>query len=244
MKKTNSQTTRIAEYITKMLPWAHGHQLKAIMAVVLAIVETQTANQAEIARSFGNKEAAVRRVGRLIHNERVGPKIIAEAVLSQALAQLPERTKVRIAIDWTVERTRHLLVVSLVMGHRAVPIYWRAYDEKVLKGRMRRYEMAVIKRVLTRMLAVVERHRIFVTADRGFADVVLFDLLSQFNVQFIIRVKGSTKVEWKGEWRKLNSFGFQRNERRRNLGHLAYCEGDPHRLYITMSRACLSDKMA
>jgi len=46
------------------------------------------------------------------------------------------------AIDWTIEADQHLLVVSLVVGRRAVPIYWRAYHASVLKGRMKRYELA------------------------------------------------------------------------------------------------------
>jgi hypothetical protein len=38
-----------------------------------------------------------------------------------------------------------LLVVSLIIGRRAMPIFWRAYEQSVLKGRMKRYELAVIK---------------------------------------------------------------------------------------------------
>ena len=79
----------------------------------------------------------------------------------------------RLAIDWTIEGTQHLLVVSRVTGGRAVPIYWRAYDGAVLKGRRRRYEMAVIRRVLRRVQRAIGRRRVLVTADRGFAEVAL-----------------------------------------------------------------------
>ena len=51
----------------------------------------------------------------------------------------------------TIEGDQHLLVVSLIVGRRAVPIYWRAYDASVLKGRMRRYEVAVIRRAVSRV---------------------------------------------------------------------------------------------
>ena len=50
--------TRLREYIAFMLPWAHGHQLKAIGDYVAAIIEQQTACQAQLARYFGNQEAA------------------------------------------------------------------------------------------------------------------------------------------------------------------------------------------
>jgi len=150
---------------------------------------------------------------------------------------LPARGKVRVAIDWTIEDNQHLLVVSLIVGRRAVPIYWRAYDQSVLKGRMRRYELAVVRRALERLLRVVASARVCVTADRGFADVALFALLDKLPVAFVIRVKGSTKVQYQGQWQKLNRLRFAGNTRRRSLGRLSYCERTPQRWWATMSRA-------
>ena len=68
---TEIQPTRIEQYIKELLPWAHGHQLKSIATFVAAILEKQTGNQAELARTQGNQEAAVKRLSRLIHNERL-----------------------------------------------------------------------------------------------------------------------------------------------------------------------------
>src|SRR5712692_6389856 len=131
-----SSPTRLRDYIAFLLPWAHGHQLKAIGDFVAAIIEQQT---------------AVKRLSRLLHNERLDPRLLADAVLLQALHQLPQHGTVRLAIDWTIEADQHLLVVSLVVGRRAVPIYWRAYHASVLKGRMKRYELAVIRRAVGRV---------------------------------------------------------------------------------------------
>jgi hypothetical protein len=234
---TDSSTTRLAEYISGLLPWAHGHQLKAITTFVHAILDRQTGCQAELARGLGNQEAACKRLSRLLHNERLAPQALAEAVLGQALRQLRTRGKVRLAIDWTSEANQHLLVVSLIVGRRAVPIYWRAYDQSVLKGRMQRYELAVVRRALERLLRVVASHRVSVTADRGFADVALFGLLDSLQVAFVIRVKGSTKVYYQGQWQKLNRLRFAGNTRRRSLGRLSYCERTPQRWWATMSRA-------
>jgi hypothetical protein len=232
-----SETTRLTEYIANVLPWAHRHQLKGITTFVGAIIEKQTGNQAELARGLGNQEAAVKRLSRLLHNERLAPHHLADAVLAQALEQLPPTGKVRLALDWTIEGTQHLLVVSLVMGGRAVPIYWRAYAATVLKGRMRRYEMAVIRRVVRRVQRVIGRRRLLVTADRGFADVALVDVLTELGVEFIVRVKGCTKVCVQGQWRALSTLGFAGNSRQRTLGRVAYWESAPHRLWVTLSRA-------
>jgi hypothetical protein len=219
-----------------MLPWAHSHQRKALRDFVQAIIDQQTGCQAQLARSFGNQEAATKRLSRLLHNERLEPRHLADAVLLQALGQLPGHGPIRLALDWTIEGYQHLLVVSLIVGWRAVPIYWRAYDAAVLKGRMKRYELAVIRRALTRVMRKVGPRRVRVTADRGFADVALFSLLTELRVAFVIRVKKSTKVCIGGVWRKLHTLRFVGNTRRRALGRLLYCAGSPQPLWITMSR--------
>ena len=236
MPHQDSWTTRLKEYIANVLPWAHGHQLKGITTFVDAIIEKRTGNQAALARGLGNQEAAVKRLSRLLHNARLAPHRLADAVLAQALRQLPPKGKVRLALDWTIEGSQHLLVVSLVTGGRAVPLYWRAYDATVLKGRMRRYETAVIRRAITRVQGAIGRRRLIVTADRGFADVALVEVLTELGVEFIIRVKGSTKVYCQGQWRPLRTLGFAGNTRWRNLGRRAYCASAPHRLWVTLSR--------
>jgi hypothetical protein len=237
MTPQDSETTRLQDYIAEVLPWAHGHQLKGITTFVAAIMEKQTGNQAALARGLGNQEAALKRLSRLLHNPRLAPHRLADAVLAQALHQLPPTGKVRLAVDWTIEGSQHLLVVSLVTGGRAVPIYWRAYDAGVLKGRMRRYELAVIRRAITRTQATIGPRRVIVTADRGFADVALVEVLTELGVAFIIRVKGSTKVYSQGQWRPLHTLGFVGNAHHRTLGRRAYCERAPHHLWVTMSRA-------
>jgi Transposase DDE domain len=237
MTHQDSETTRLMDYIAEVLPWAHGHQLKGITTFVGAIIEKQTGTQAELARGLGNQEAAVKRLSRLLHNERLAPHRLADAVLAQALRQLPPKGKVRLAIDWTIEGSQHLLVVALVTGGRAVPIYWRAYAATVLKGRMRRYETAVIRRAITRVQQEIGQRRLMVTADRGFAAVALVDVLTALGVEFILRVKGTTKVCVQGQGRKLTTLGFAGNTRRRTLGRLAYGESAPHWLWVTLSRA-------
>src|SRR5262245_15593090 len=236
MRSPDSATTRLDDYIMDMLPWAHGHQRKAIRDFVQAIIAQQTGCQAQLARSFGNQEAAVKRVSRLLHNTRLEPRHLADAVLLQALVQLPARGPVRLAIDWTIEGQQHLLVVSLIVGRRAVPISWRASHATVLKGRMKRYARAVIHRAVTRVIRKVGRRRVRVTADRGFADVALFTWLTDLRVACVIRVKKSTKLCIAGVWRPLHTLRFAGNPRRHPLGQRLYCASHPQPLWVTMSR--------
>ena len=234
---TDTLPTRLEDYIKELLPWAHGHQRKAITTFVAAIITKQTGCQAELARTQGNQEAAVKRLSRLLHNERLKPNDFAEWLCRQALQQVPRTGRVRFTLDWTSEDHQHLLVVSLVVGRRALPIFWRAYDQTVLKGRMKRYELAVIKRAFTLIFQYVAPHRVRLTADRGFADAGLFAVLDTWGIRFIIRVKGCVKVHLDGQWQKLNRLRFLGNSRRRNLGRVAYCESSPRRVWLTMSRA-------
>ena len=157
MRSQDAATTRLDDDIVEMLPRAHGHQRNAIRDFVRAIIDQQTGCQAQLARSFGNQEAATKRLSRLLHNARLEPRHVADAVLLQALVQLPAHGPVRLAIDWTIAGHQHLLVVSLIVGRRAVPIYWHAYDAAVLEGRMKRYERAVIRRAVTRVIQAAGR---------------------------------------------------------------------------------------
>src|SRR5262249_1306685 len=215
---TSESTTRLQDYIRELLPWAHGHQAKSIATFVEAILEKQTGNQAELARTQDNQEAAVKRLSRLIHNERLNPMDFPEWLCRKALERLPRTGKVRIAIDWTTEDDQHLLVVSLVIGRRAMPIFWRAYEQSVLKGRMKRYELAVVKRAFNLIFQFIRPSRIRLTADRGFPDDDLFELLDRLKINYLIRVKGSIKVCYRGVWIKLNRLHFEGNARRRSLG--------------------------
>jgi Transposase DDE domain len=233
----DSTLTRLKEYIREMLPSAHGHQLKGLTDFVAAIFEKQSGCQAALARTQGNQEAACRRLSRLLHNARLDPADLTRAICAQALSQLPRHGQVRLSLDWTTEDDQHLLVISLKIGRRAVPIFWRAYAQSVLKGRMKRYELAVIKRAFNLIFQVVTPGRLRLTADRGFPHDELFQYLDQAPIRYVVRVKGSTSVCLRGKWVKLNQIPFVGKARLRTPGWVNYCQSSPHRLYLTISRA-------
>src|SRR6266540_653926 len=82
--------TRVEEFIKQIMPWAHGHQIKAITKFVLAIIDKQT----------GNQEAAAKQLSRLIHNPRLKPKDFTKWLCLQVLAnQVPRSGRVRLTID-------------------------------------------------------------------------------------------------------------------------------------------------
>lgn len=233
----HSLTTRLGEYISHVLPDAHGHQQKAISDFVLALASAQTCCQATLARFFDNFEAASRRLSRLLHNARLAPDELAQAHARSVVARLPAAGAVRLSLDWTSEGPRHLLIASLRVGRRAVPLYWRAYHDSELKERMSLYQREFLRALFVDLLGGVGRRRLVLTADRWFADVDLLDLLDELGVSYVVRTKSSYKVRVEGRWRRLDSLRRRGNQRRRAWGRVWYCEGDPRRLYLVQARA-------
>lgn len=113
-----------------------GIQQKAVTDFVLAVVMVQSCCQARLACFFDNFEAASKRLSRLIHNARLETEELAHSHARALVARLPANGGVRVSLDWTVEERQHLLVASLRVGRRAVPLYWRADRDADLKGRM------------------------------------------------------------------------------------------------------------
>jgi Transposase DDE domain len=220
-----------------MLPDAHGHQRKAIFDFVTALVTVQSCCQAKLARFFGNQEAALKRLARFLRNERLDVQELALSTARSLVSQLPLVGPVRLAIDWTIEAEQHLLVASLMVGRRAVPLFWRAYRESELKDRRSGYEREFVCTLVREVLLDVSSRRLIMTADRAFADVEFFDLLNDLGVSYVIRSKGSVKVLCEGGWRKLSTLRLKGNTRRRTLGRLFYCESDPRRQYVAQARA-------
>lgn len=233
----HSLTTRLGEYISLVLPDAHGHQQKAVTDFVQAVVMVQSCCQARLARFFDNFESASKRLSRLIHNPRLATDALALSHARALVARLPTQGGVRLSLDWTVEDTQHLLVASLNIGRRAIPLYWRAYEDADLKARMSQYEREFVRVLFDVVLCNVARRRFVVTADRWFADVNLLDLLNDLGVAYVIRTKSNYHVRVEGRWRRLDALRWRRNQRRRAWGRVWYVEGDPRHLFLVQARA-------
>ena len=233
----HSLTTRLSEYISLVLPDAHGHQQKAICDFVFALVSVQTCCQAALARFFDNFEAASKRLSRLLHNARLDSEELARAHARALVARLPSEGCVRLALDWTIEDTQHLLVASLSIGRRSIPLYWRAYADTELKKRMSIYEREFVRALFGGVLSGVACRRFVLTADRWFADVDLLDLLNELGVSYVIRTKSSYHVRVGDTWRRLDSLKWTKNQRRRGWGRIWYCEGDPRHVFLVQARS-------
>jgi len=196
----------------------------------------QSCCQAGIARFFDNFEAASKRLSRLLHNARLETEELALAHARALVARLPAEGCVRLALDWTTEDTQHLLVASLRIGRRAVPLYWRAYEGVDLKARMSIYEREFVRALFDSVLCGVARRRFVLTADRWFADVNLLDLLDDLGISYVIRTKSNYKVRVEGRWHRLDALKWTTNQRRRAWGRVWYTQGDPRHVFLVQTR--------
>jgi hypothetical protein len=214
----------------------HGHRRNAFADFVFALILTRSCCQAALARTFDNEEAALKRLSRFVHNPDIDVEQTAHEVGRFVTSRVPRHELVRIAVDWTVEAGKHLLVATLIVGSRGIPIFWRAYKASALKGRTREYERTFLRVLVHTVLSAIARNRVLITADRGFADAALMKLLDSMCVGFVIRRKGCVTVLVDGQWRKLNTLRFRTNARHRRLGKVAYCQSEPTRRFLTLSR--------
>jgi hypothetical protein len=236
MTTQDSTPTRLVEYINSIFENSHGHQRNALVDFVLALISTRSCCQATLARFFDNFEAACKRLTRFLHNPRLDVDCLSRQTSRLIVSQLPLVGTVRISIDWTIEDQQHLLVASLCIGSRAIPLYWRAYNQDSLKDRRSSYERVFVSTLIDEVMAPIARTRLLLTADRAFADVFLMDLINELRVSFVIRTKDNIKVYYNRKWLKLKQLRLAKNQRRRCVGRLRYCQSDPHRLYVTQSR--------
>ena len=234
--------TSLFDYTKNIVSQLHGHQIKGIADFVFAIIEQRTAVQAGLAGAFSNHEAASKRIARLLQNPRISPKELAENVFLQVLQQLPKVGKIRLAFDWTIENKQYLLVLSLVRNGRAIPLFWRGYEEHRLKGKMKKIERAMLKRVLKKLKEKVGKRRIILTADRGFAAVETFRLLKRLKIAFVIRVKCSTLIQMRGVWRSLKTIALKADGEASKIGSRGYCRSDEESMEIAVSCVKATDE--
>ncbi|HJY83501.1 MAG TPA: hypothetical protein VKK81_20745, partial [Candidatus Binatia bacterium] len=233
----HSRTTRLEHYINTIMAETHGHQRKAFGDFITALLVVRTCCQATLARYFANFEAASRRLTRWLHNPRLEPPAQARAHAQAVVAQLPLAGTVRVASDWTTADQQHLLVASLIVGRRAVPLYWEAYTTAERKGQQRAVEQAFRRQVVEQEVAKVERERLVVTADRGFGDGTLLAELARLQVPFVLRLPAHITVCLDQQWQKLGSLRMGHTTRRRALGRLWCLHSNPQRCWVTQARA-------
>jgi hypothetical protein len=134
---------------------------------------------------------AIKQVDRLLSNSKLEAWDIFATWVPEMVGS---RTDIVVAMDWTDFDAdgQATLALKLVTRHgRATPLVWLSVFKDELKDARNAYEDASLRRLAE---VLPDGVRATLLADRGFADTKLFGFLGELGFDYVIRLKGNTKV--------------------------------------------------
>lgn len=195
---------------------AHGSlrlsQRKTLAALVWAVTAQPRLGVAIIGRSLtmaGGTTAKhnIKRVDRFLGN----PRIDLPTAQGDLIATLTEAaSEVLLTLDWTDPKdgVHQILACNLRAHGRALPVGWITLRKDALKGQMRATEIALCQRVAT---LIPPTCHVILLADRGFASTELFRAVDTLQWDWIIRSKGTVRIQVKGQpWTPLSLWSQSR----------------------------------
>jgi len=155
------------------------------------------------ARGVSDKHA-IKQVDRLLSNSKLSVWDLFPTWVPRALG---ERKEALVALDWTDfdADNQTTLSMHLVSKHgRATPLVWKTVLKSELKGNRAAIENEVIARFLETAPPDI---KVTVLAERGFADVKLFEMLERWGADYVIRIRGNVVLARKsGEARRADEW--------------------------------------
>src|SRR5690348_11842672 len=134
---------------------------------------------------------AVKQVDRLLSN----PGIEAWDIFATWVPEMVgSRTDIVVAMDWTDFDAdgQATLALKLVTRHgRATPLVWLSVHKDELTDARNAYEDVALRRLAE---VLPDGVTCTILADRGFADTKLFEFLGELGFDYVIRLKGNTRV--------------------------------------------------
>ena len=207
---------RIVHFIEQVFQGLHQKRQQTLATLVTALVIVGKVGVASLGRAIRSKvdpKHKIKQVDRFLGNQ----KLHVDEWCAQLLAVvIGPRKAVRIAVDWTKVGKWPVLVASLVIQRRGVPIYWSTCDWRKLKRSQNAFEESFLTMLRTMIPKDVEVTLLF---DRGFRRVSLARCLKKLGFHFVVRCCGDTHIhatDWTGA---LCDLPLPRG-RLRDLGHV------------------------
>src|SRR3954471_19372728 len=170
----------------------HTKRIASLANATLGVMTGASLGVAVIGKSLAQARGllpkhAVKQVDRLLSNPR-----IEAAFASWVPEMVGARTDIVVAMDWTDFDADGHLALKLVTRHgRATPLVWLSVFKDELTDARNAYEDASLRRLAE---VLPDGVRATLLADRGFADTKLFGFLGELGFDYVIRLKGNTKV--------------------------------------------------
>src|SRR5688572_20807259 len=172
----------------------HAKRVDSLANAALGVMAGASLSVAVIGKSLAQARGllpkhAVKQVDRLLSN----PRIEAWDVFASWVPEMVgPRTDIVVAMDCFDADGQATLALKLVTRHgRTTPLIWLSVHKDELTDARNAYEDAAVRRLAE---VLPDDVKVTLLADRGFADTKLFGFLDELGFDYVIRLKGNTKV--------------------------------------------------
>src|SRR5690349_4691082 len=174
----------------------HAKRVDSLANATLGVMTGASLGVAIIGQSLAQARGlvtkhAVKQVDRLLSNRRIDAWDVFATWVPETVGS---RRDIVVALDWTDHNAdgQATLALMLVTRHgRATPLVWLSVFKDELKDARNAYEDAALRRLAE---VLPPGTKVTILADRGFADTKLFGFLDELGFDYVIRLKGNTKV--------------------------------------------------
>ena len=174
----------------------HTKRVDSLANATLGVMTGASLGVAIIGKSLAQARGllpkhAIKQVDRLLSNSKLEAWDVFATWVPEMVGS---RTDIVVAMDWTDFDAdgQATLALKLVTRHgRATPLVWLSVHKDDLADARNAYEDAALRRLAE---VLPDGTRATILADRGFADAKLFEFLGDLGFDYVIRLKGNTKV--------------------------------------------------
>src|SRR5918994_2451899 len=168
----------------------HTKRVDSLANATLGVMTGASLGVAIIGKSLAQAllpKHAIKPVDRLLSNRKLEAWDVFATWVPEMVGA---RLDVVVAMD-CFDADGHLALKLVTRHGRATPLVWLSVLKDELKDARNDYEDACLRRLAEVLPAGV---RVTILADRGFADTKLFEFLGELGFDYVIRLKGNTRV--------------------------------------------------
>lgn len=210
----------VLNLVQKVMPNFRLSRQKSLAVATRGCIERPHGRLTDMARGMESRISLrdrLKRISRFLGNTNVEVERLSFDILQWLVRRQGPLMPVVVLIDWTREHSENVLMLSIKWRQRSIPFYWKALRDGCLKGKL----VAAEAHALDVLRQILPDCAVIVIADRGFERKEFYQALMRNKLDFIVRSKGTTKVQEEGQWYSLSEvrlFG----ERVKDLGRVVF----------------------
>lgn len=175
---------RIVLVVGRIFQGLHAKNQQTLAVLMAALLVAGRAGVASLGRAIQSRTAfkhSIKRVDRFLGNDNI---VVCDWCKAMFSAVVGPRKSIRLAIDWTKIGPWPVLVASVVVKRRGIPIYWATCDFRKLQRSQNAFEnsfLVVLRDIIPRDIDAI------LLFDRGFRRVSLVRHIKKLGFHFVIR---------------------------------------------------------